>query len=177
MEKSTKTLQMYDFLKLDIEEQVEMINDMLKNGLDMETIRNEINISKKKLQKIMKDNNYKYSQKNKGYVKHYDCSVDVIEQEIMEEKKLTIEEVDLKKELENLNTKVVELYRWYLECMDKTHTKELIIKNYDDTTVVKSYKIYSNVEKEFQSFCKRHKQYKVQDILSKCIEEFLEKYK
>ena len=52
----------------------------------------------------------------------------------------------------------------------------LNIDNFEGKVVTRSYKIYEDVQKEFAEFCASSK-YRVQDILTQAIKEFLEKYK
>lgn len=59
-----------------------------------------------------------------------------------------------------------------------TDTTNIIHRDIDsnDKAVARHYRIYNDVHKEFKAFCKSHKQYKVQDIISSAIKEYLDKY-
>ena len=48
------------------------------------------------------------------------------------------------------------------------------LRNTDTTS--SHYRIYKDIQEEFKAFCKEHKQYKVQDIISSAIKEYLDKY-
>ena len=43
--------------------------------------------------------------------------------------------------------------------------------------VSRAYKFYPDVQKDFIDFCKKHKQYKSQDIICQALKEFMESYK
>lgn len=170
------------FLELDIEEQIEFLNKELKEGKTVAGIREELGIGEKKLQKLLKQNKYKYNQKTRKYesssvamsVKNKDNSIKNKEVDNRALLKL-INEIN---EMKKMNTKVVEMYTWYTNQRNVIDPIELKIESREDnSTTTKSYKIYSNTERKFQEFCKKHKQYKVQDLISKALDEFIDKYK
>lgn len=74
--------------------------------------------------------------------------------------------------------KLNEMYEWYkLESSKKVvATESLKIDDFKGDIVVRSYKLYETIQKDFTDFCKANNKYKVQDILSQAIKEFLEKY-
>ena len=77
---------------------------------------------------------------------------------------------------DNMN-KLNELYSWYLESSKKVvRAESLVIDDFEGELVTRSYKLYEPIQKDFAEFCKRNNKYKVQDILSQAIKEFLEKY-
>ncbi|MEG1142765.1 MAG: hypothetical protein RSE41_10065, partial [Clostridia bacterium] len=71
-----------------------------------------------------------------------------------------------------------EMYEWYKlkSSNNVVEHKKLIIEDFEGDVVVRSYKVYEPIQKEFAEFCKGNK-YKVQDILSQAIKNFLEEYK
>lgn len=170
------------FLELNIEEQIEFLNKELKGGKTVAEIRKELGIGEKKLQKILKQNKYKYNQKTKKYesssvVIAEKNRPDTVENEKTDNRDLLILINEIN-ELKKMNTKVVEMYEWYTNQLNVIEPIELKIESRgDNSTTTKSYKIYSNTEKKFQEFCKEHKQYKVQDLISKALDEFIDKYK
>ena len=145
---------------------VSKINSMLAAGMKVEDVRKELGIARDKLRDVLRNNSYIYNQKSKQYTKKYKSSDGVVRD--------VAPGVNSECSDKTYFEKVDEMYNWYKEQMGKP--QGLIVKKYNDTTVVKSYKVYSEIEKKFQEFCKENTQYKVQDILSKCIEEFLERY-
>ena len=81
----------------------------------------------------------------------------------------------IQKELEQLKEEVQEL----------KHNSNTPIKSNSNLTIMsftglsenKSYRIDSKVSREFNSFCKKHNEYKKQDLLSQALKEFIDKYK
>ena len=178
------------FLEFDIEAQIEYLNDRLNEGLTVTDIRGELGIGEKKLQKLLKENGYRYNPK----IKQYESSEEVIYKSTTEVVKATtstpattvgnennefmlklIREIE---ELKSMNTKVVELYEWYENQKNVVEPMQLVVDLREDTTTtVKSYKVYTTTEKDFQELCKKYSHLKVQDLISKAIDEFIMKYK
>lgn len=83
------------------------------------------------------------------------------------------------KEIEKMNEKLEAVYKWYEkehEVIDVT-PQELKIGKFEGEAVPRSYKFYPNIQKDFIEFCKKHKQYKSQDIICHALKEFMDKYK
>ena len=80
---------------------------------------------------------------------------------------------------DDMNNKVDEVYNWYkLQSSNKVvQTEKFKVDDFEGEIVVRSYKLYEPIQREFLEFCKRNNKYKVQDILSQFIKEGLEKYK
>ena len=79
--------------------------------------------------------------------------------------------------MKKINTKVVEMYEWYELQKNTIEPTRLTIEPRDNSEVtVKSYKVYSTTENNFQKFCKKNKHLKVQDLISKALDEFIERY-
>lgn len=57
-----------------------------------------------------------------------------------------------------------------------TNGIELELLDFTDDTVTRAYRIYENVQKDFKIFCKKHSEYKVQDIMSTALVEFMNKH-
>ena len=55
------------FLKMEIQEQIEYLNERLQQDMTVAEIRNELGIAEKRLQKLLKENGYKFNQKTKRY--------------------------------------------------------------------------------------------------------------
>lgn len=54
--------------------------------------------------------------------------------------------------------------------------EKLTLYNFEEEVVTKSYKLYEPIQKEFTEYCSSSK-YKVQDLISQALKEFLEKYR
>ena len=169
------------FLELDIKGQIEYLNKELKEGKTVTEIRKEIGIGEKKLLKIIRENGYKYNQKTRKYES---SSVVIREKDKTETtKNKEVDNVVLLKlineinEMKKINTKVVEMYEWYELQKNTIEPTRLTIEPRDNSEVtVKSYKVYSTTENNFQKFCKKNKHLKVQDLISKALDEFIERY-
>ena len=51
------------------------------------------------------------------------------------------------------------------------------IKKFDGKTVSRCYRVYEDIQKEFSTFCKENSNYKVQDILSMALYEYMKNNK
>lgn len=54
---------------------------------------------------------------------------------------------------------------------------DINIKNFKRNTVSRCYRVYEEVQKEFSKFCKENSNYKVQDLLSMALYEYMENRK
>lgn len=170
------------FLNKGIDEQVKYLNSELDKGMKVKEIRDKLNVSEKKLQRIIKKNGYKYNQKTKKYESSTKVLVNKSEPCLnfngeMDNKALLgfIKELN---EMKEINTKVVEMYNWYKMQTNVIEQEKLEINTRENKpVVVKSYKIYCDTEGEFKKLCKKYSQYKVQDLISKALDEFILRYK
>lgn len=76
----------------------------------------------------------------------------------------------------DMNNKLDEVYNWYLKSSDEVVNDNLKIHDFDGKVVTRSYKIYEPIQKEFAEYCSSSK-YRVQDLISQALKEFLEKYR
>lgn len=76
----------------------------------------------------------------------------------------------------DMNNKLDEVYNWYLKSSDEVVNDNLKIHDFDGEVVTRSYKIYEPIQKEFAEYCSSSK-YRVQDLISQALKEFLEKYR
>lgn len=86
---------------------------------------------------------------------------------------------ELKNIVGGMDGKLEEVYSWY-ELQNNINVIEPVefkVEKFEGEAINRTYKIYEPLKIEFEEFCKKHKQYKVQDILSKFIKEGLERYK
>lgn len=84
---------------------------------------------------------------------------------------------EMSKRIEQLD-KYEEMLQWYelqKSVIDVTPPK-LEIPPTDAEPVTRSFKIYPDVNEAFKKFCSKNDNYKVQDIISFAIKEFLERY-
>lgn len=76
----------------------------------------------------------------------------------------------------DMNNKLDEVYSWYLESSNEVVNDNLKINDFEGEVVTRSYKIYEPIQKEFAEYCSSSK-YRVQDLISQALKEFLEKYR
>ena len=84
---------------------------------------------------------------------------------------------EMSKRMEQLD-KYEEMLQWYelqKSVIDVTYPK-LDIPPSNEEAVSRSFKVYKDVLDEFSEFCKKNNNYKVQDILTHAIREFLYRY-
>lgn len=85
---------------------------------------------------------------------------------------------EMSKKMEQLD-KMEEMLQWYelqKSVIDVTPPK-LEIPPTDVEPVTRSFKIYPDVNEDFKEFCSKNNHYKVQDIISFAIRQFLDKYR
>lgn len=180
------------FNELDIMEQIEFINKKLKEGYSLTKLDNENIISSRKtISNRFKKVGYELNKKTN----QYENTVEIVKPEAKE----TITKDIQKQESSNLvvrgnqvnngvleelilnytdmSNKLNEVYKWYQKSSNNVVIEDkLEIDDFEGKIVVRSYKLYEPIQKEFAEFCAGSK-YRVQDILSQALREFLEKYK
>ena len=175
---------------MEIQDKIIYLNEKLEEGMTVTEIRNELGVAEKKLQRLLKENGYRFNQKSKRYESN--SKVNYKSNEVVNIKNKNSNTPDMMKEdnklllkimaelnnMKRLNKKVVEMYDWYEKQINVIEPQQLIITPRENTsTTVKSYKVYCETEREFQALCKKYSHLKVQDLVSKALDEFIEKYK
>ena len=178
------------FLEMEIQDKIIYLNEKLEEGMTVTEIRNELGVAEKKLQRLLKENGYRFNQKSKRYESN--SKVNYKSNEVVNIKNKNSNTPDMMKEdnklllkimaelnnMKRLNKKVVEMYDWYEKQINVIEPQQLIITPRENTsTTVKSYKVYCETERAFQALCKKYSHLKVQDLISKALDEFIEKYK
>ena len=187
-----------EFNKLDVMEQIEYINSQLIEGNTLTNVCKSIGIGRSTIRDRFEKVSYKY---NKS-INQYESIIEIIEAEtiapaganepIKEDIKPIVQEssnlvvgtdneilTSLINNYDDMNNKLNEMYNWYkLQSSNKVvQTEKFKVDDFEGDIVVRSYKLYEPIQKDFLEFCKRNNKYKVQDILSQFIKEGLEKYK
>ncbi|MPL91661.1 hypothetical protein SDC9_37737 [bioreactor metagenome] len=79
----------------------------------------------------------------------------------------------------DMNNKLDEVYEWYkLQSSEKVVNEQnkMIIPDYNEEVLTRSFKLYKSTQQKFADFCKRNSKYKVQDILCFLLDEGMKKY-
>ena len=185
-----------EFKDLDIESKVKYVNELLQQGGSVDNIRTTLGIGKNYIANTFAKDGYKLNRNINQYIK---C--DNVVTNTTNVVKQNIKPSEPKKETNNINTK--DSYYKALEGQIKDIQKQINLINNrldnnsittnvvtDTTSIIHSdidklrntdttsshYRIYKDIQEEFKAFCKEHKQYKVQDIISSAIKEYLDKY-
>ncbi|MGL5715174.1 MAG: hypothetical protein ACRCX2_19310 [Paraclostridium sp.] len=187
-----------EFDKLEAIEQIEYINNKLMEGNTVTNVCKSIGIGRS----TIRDRFEKVSHKYNKSTNRYECIVEIIEategnsierktdtiiEDIPNIQESSLKVVGTDNEIlteiitnydENLS-KLNEMYSWYkLQSSNKVvETDKLKVDDFEGDIVVRSYKLYEPIQQEFADFCKVNNKYKVQDILSQALKEFLDKYK
>lgn len=79
----------------------------------------------------------------------------------------------------DMNDKLEEVYEWYkLQSSEKVvnESKNMIIPDYNEEVLTRSFKLYKSTQQRFADFCKRNSKYKVQDILCFLLDDAMNRY-
>lgn len=178
------------FNNLDILTQVDYINKALANRASLTSICEKIGISRSTIRERFKKNGYIYYKDIHNYKSVIEVVTETTDKPTITKLKSSnlVVETDLEQKLnyiinnyENDLSKLNEVYSWYLSSKgnnseDVINLEKLEILDFDGELITRSFKIYESIQQEFTQFCKRNNKYKVQDILSQALREFLDKY-
>lgn len=189
-----------EFLNLNIEDKIDYINNKLSEGQTVIRIREDIGIGEKTLQKIIKDNGYKYLQRQKMYAKEPINRLEANERTMCrqedikpttspedKEQTLSLQE-NIKDDLFKLLSIKEELFDLVMERRqreDKGQSsiieviQEQGIKiELDNSEVVKrTIRGNKTVFDNWDKFCSANKQFNKQDLLSMALKRYMEEYK
>lgn len=185
-----------DFKALDIEYKVKYVNELLQQGDSVDNIRTTLGIGKNYIANKFGKGGYKLNRNINQYIKGDNVVTNTTNVVKKPNKKVSKQS----NEVNNINTsddriKVLERQIKDLQSqiniindmLNKNNATNVVI---DTTSIIHSsidsydrndtksshYRIYTDIQEEFKAFCKEHKQYKVQDIISSAIKEYLDKY-
>ena len=185
-----------DFKGLDIEYKVKYVNELLQQGDSVDNIRINLGVGKNYIGNTFKEEGYKLNRNINQYIKNDTVVTDTTNVVKKPNKKVSKQS----NKVNNINTsddriKVLERQIKDLQSqiniindmLNKNNATNVVIdttsfihsdidklRNTDTTS--SHYRIYKDIQEEFKAFCKEHKQYKVQDIISSAIKEYLDKY-
>lgn len=188
-----------EFLNLNIEDKINYINKKLSEGKTVIRIREDLGIGEKALQKIIKDNGYKYLQGKRMYAKEPTNSSEANKRtsSVQEDKRLAVSTDDniptlslqegIKEDLLQLLSIKEELFDLVTERRQRAYKEpanviEVIqdqgIKiELDDSEVIKrTVRGNKTVFDKWDKFCSENKEFSKQDLLSMALLEYINKY-
>lgn len=190
------------FKELTLNQQVEFINKELKNSdISLKKVCQKFGLNKKKINDKFSKIGYEYNAEDRAYTKvvliqKSNKSISNIEYKGIEANKpvegnLNILDTNRLRNIENALKEVKELIEI------KEEIKEVIQKYNKDKNVIdvvgkqelkidfskfegevkgRYVKVYGNINEDWIKFCKKNKQFNIQDLYSLALLEFMEKY-
>lgn len=185
-----------EFKNIDIESKVEYINDLLCQGDSVDNIRMTLGVGKNYIANTFKKHGYSLNRNINQYVKS-DSAATIATNVV----KPTTKPVSEAKKLDNTNNKdnyykalegqIKDLQKQINDINNRLDNNSIATNVITDTTSIihtdidslsntdtvnRNYRLYTSIHEQFTMFCKSNKQYKVQDILSSAIKEYLDKH-
>ena len=151
-----------EFNELDIKEQIDYINQKLEK----ETLTNickEIKISRSTIRERFLKQGYIFDKDQSKYI-----NVEV-NKKPQEENKFKNNTNVLESKIKVLESKIKDIE----DRLNNNSLNQINIKRFEGETVSRCYRLYVEVQKEFSKFCKENSNYKVQDILSMALYEYM----
>ncbi|MBE1306149.1 DUF4250 domain-containing protein [Clostridium botulinum] len=191
------------FKELPLKQQVEFINKELKSSnISLKKVCQKFGLNKKKINDKFYNAGYEYNPKDRAYTKvvliqKYNKSIRDIknkEIEVNEPVKENFNELDFNrlkniedtlkevKELIELKESLKEVIQYYNKSksvIDIPEPVELKIDmdSFEGALNNRVIKVYNNVNQDWIKFCKKNKQFKMQDLYTQALKEFMAKYK
>ena len=163
-----------EFSKLNTSKKEKYLNERLTEWKTIKRLREELNISEKKLQKQIKKGRYKYNQKLKQYIKVTGSTTQATTSGVVAQntsvaaKEYISENIDVLKE-------IIEKYK-----ITKTTTSTgIVIDLISDKHLnpkPHSLRINEFIWQEWQEFCDKNKHYSKQYLLSMALKLYMERY-
>jgi hypothetical protein len=191
-----------DFDTLEIIEQINYINKMLDSNSKSSSLTkvcDNIGIARKTISNRFKKIGYEYNNNLNKYIVVTETTNVVINKSNnnikslkskINNKPLQIKDDDsnmLNNRVNNIEEHIKCLYTQLSIINDKLNNnvievnESIISKDIEllenKETVTRSYRVYSEIQAEFKQFCDDNRNYKVQDILSSALKEYMNKFK
>lgn len=179
------------FNNLDFMEKIEYLNNKLKEGQTVIRIREDIGIGEKALQREIKANGYRYSNKEKQYIPITTSTTEILTTIVEDKDTIVVDENTfvvpkaqqqvlgyLENNFEVLQ-EFLEKYKSTTRATTETTTNHIVINLVDDKHLnpkPKSIRINEFIYQDWQAFCDT-KHYSKQDLISMALKEYMEKYK
>lgn len=174
------------FNRLEIQKQIEYINEKLKEGhTTLTSIAKIIGIGRSTISDRFRKVGYTFDKKVNNYI--YNTEVIIVNDKELknncnnEHQLQKYDESNYPKNIiqviDQMQKQLDEVYEWYSIEKNVIEPIELKINSFEGEPLNRTYKVYTTVQQDFKKFCEGHKKYKVQDIVSQAIVEFMKKYK
>lgn len=166
-----------EFQALELEQQVEYINSLLKTT-SLTKASASIGIARKTLSGQFERAGYKLDKNIKQYIRinnNTNEKAQKLNNKALSGSNSSNNSNSLEARVNSLE-KQIEGIMAMLET-NKNNTSELNIRTFEGEKVARSYKVNIEVQKQFKAFCKAHSEYEVGDILANAMLEFMNKYK
>lgn len=159
------------FNLLEVLEQIQYINDNIE-GMSLTKLCNEIGVNRSTLTKRFKAKGYTFNKELNKYINEVPteplksnvrASDDTIDTNTL---------LNMIRALENRVQKLEEQSNQTTTIQQQNNNKEIRFYKSSDL-VVRAYKIDSVVQQRFKAYCEDNSQYKVSDIITTAIENFL----
>ena len=167
-----------EFQALELEQQVEYINSLLKTT-SLTKASASIGIARKTLSGQFERAGYKLDKNIKQYIRinnNTNEKAQKLNNKALSGGNSSNNSNSLEARVNSLE-KQIEGIMAILNNTNTTATTELNIKTFEGEKVARSYKVNIEVQKQFKAFCKAHSEYEVGDILANAMLEFMNKYK
>ncbi len=154
------------FNELKVKDQIEYVNQKLEKET-LTKICKEIKISRSTIRERFLKQGYIFDKEQSKYIN-------------VKEKEKPQEENKFKNNTNALESKIKALELKIKDIEDRLNNNSLNqinIKKLEGKTVSRCYRLYEDVQKDFSKFCKANSNYKVQDILSMALYEYMENNK
>lgn len=173
-----------EFNKLDIKEQIEYINKLLTEGRSLTNISSDLNISRATIRKRFTKIGYIYNKQINSYIKASNTKVKQGNTDIQEAKEKTMyinSDTDVKHKL----IRIAKEYEILIEIIEKYKSTTNIVQNNNNIVIdlpsnkseLTSFRVNSEILKEFNKFAKNNNQYRKIDIVSMALKEYIENHK
>ncbi|WP_195941115.1 hypothetical protein [Romboutsia sp. 1001713B170131_170501_G6] len=150
------------FNELEVKEQIEYINQNLENKT-LTKICEDIKVSRSTIRKRFLKQGYIFDKDQSKYI-NLEAN-----KKLREGNKCKSNTNELECKVKALETKI----KGIEDRLNSSSSKQINIKKFEGKTVSRCYRLYEDVQKEFSKFCKENSNYKVQDILSMALYEYM----
>lgn len=154
-----------EFNKLKVKDQVEYINQKLENQT-LTDVCKDIQVSRSTVRERFLKQGYLFDKSNNKYVYDSESNNKSIKGDKCKNDTKALEEKIqvLESKIEAIESK-----------LNNNNSSGVDIKKFEGKTVSRCYRLYEEVQKDFSKYCKKNSNYKVQDILSMALYEYMKK--